>query len=223
MITSYPNFYRNNELCIKAETNISIRLKLCLRTFKLLRKVPTHDNPFRHSLYMNYDAFINSSNSLYPVCEMRSVESRYIRSHTVGEHMNLTCYGHPAIPYENDSSFLREISIFLGPKNSVIVFKCSHGYPNCTLLEWFEENEEPSFSELPTSHLDLLAMKVPRTVNKEKLNSIFKRFDEDVYKKRYVHIYVVIIYFLFYIFIFIVTYAQNKGPRKRLIFIMKKR
>lgn len=160
------------------ETDTVARMKMCRRVLKLLRNDTEIENPYQYSLYMNYKAFTDPLN---PVCEKKKIR---VSENTVGEHMGLTCYGRPTIS-SNTIVYLREISIFYGPEDSMIVLKCV-GYSYCDLLEWFDKNDGSSFSELPAPIESIVAKKVPITADIKDLDYIFKNSKNKIYSMRYV-------------------------------------
>lgn len=164
------------------EADITARMKVCRRVIKLLRNDTEVENRYRYSLYMNYKAFTDPLN---PVCEEKKI---LLSLNTIEKHMSITCYGRPAVIAKN-TVYLKEISILYGPKDSVIVLKCS-GYIYCELLEWFEKNDGSSFAELPAPVESLVAKNVPETANINKLLHIFKNSKNKVYCMRYVYTYV---------------------------------
>lgn len=134
---------------------------------------------------MNYKAFTSTSNSLYPVCEVKFVE---YNENILGSHVFMNCYGHLAIASENNLDFENNISIVHGPENSVMVFKCADSF-SCELIEWYKKNElskNSPHSKIPALNiLDIIiATPKPKTAD-AKLKALFENKKIDVKFMRY--------------------------------------
>lgn len=162
-----------------------------------MRDDPHYRNPFKYSLYMNYEAFTSSSDSLYPVCDTKYIE---IDKNTFGAHKSMICYSRPAILPDNNPNF-HKISIFLGTFESVIVLRCSDSF-FCEIHEWYEKNEgsrESSFFENPDNLYMVFNIPIPQTADTEELSSIFKGSNENILRMRYLFISFFIYFFALFL------------------------
>lgn len=176
---------RNVALCRDMEVNINERLQMCQRIFKLLRDDTAIENPYRHSLYMNYKAFkLSSTNPDYPVCEEKNVS---IHGSLVEKFLSVNCYGQPPItsqipPYDRH---LKEISFFNGMNKTIMVLKCLRSEVDCELLELYHHDEWHKFTNIPE---DVFHIPVPLTANIEKLKAAFTGNPEKIQKRWYVNL-----------------------------------
>lgn len=133
------HFVYRKDIC--QNVSLQYNMFLCRGILSLLRKDAAVQNPYRNSLYMNYNVYQQN----IPICETKKIIipaelSKFGR--TSIDQTALNCFGRSLIISESDETpledyqYFKEISINYGTDNSLFVFQCQKN--TCVVLEHYQ-------------------------------------------------------------------------------------